>query len=424
MTSDFFSNGETYHPAFDDKDTPKLSYGLRFPEACAKHVKETFNASRVYIIVSKTLSQKTDALTRLKTALGDRVAGVRIGIGSHTPTTDVLEIIQEIHTKNLNIDCLVTLGAGSLTDGAKLVRFALANKAYTADDLDTLHGNEASNARFRGKDNIIKPTIPLIHIPTSLSGGEYQSLLGATDPTTHRKPGYFPGVDPELVIQDPELCLTTPEWVWLSTGIRSVDHCVETLCSLQSNEKGDTWARRGLARLIPGLLQSKSDPKDLFVRHECQLGVVEAMCAVSSGVPLGASHAIGHQLGPLGVGHGETSCILLPAVCKYNAAKGANVKQQNEVTELLLKDKVVLNILQKHDVDLSKVDLGAILHVVIAELGMPRSLDAVGVGKDKFNALAENSLTDHWIKTNAVPITEKSQVMEILEMASGEFVLY
>lgn len=425
MTTDFFSGGETYRSAFDDRETPKLSYGLRFQDACAKHVSETFEASKVYIIASKTLSEKTDALTRLKAALSDRVAGVRIGIGSHTPTTDVLEIIQEIRSKNLDIDCLVTLGAGSLTDGAKLVRFALAIKAYTADDLDTLWGNEKSNPRFRGKNNIIKPTtIRLINIPTSLSGGEYQALLGATDPVTHRKPTYFPDVDPDLVIQDPELCLTTPEWVWLSTGIRSVDHCVETLCSLVSNDKGDRWSKAGLAKLIPGLLRSKADPKDLSVRHECQLGVVEAMCAVSSGVPLGASHAIGHQLGPLGVGHGETSCILLPAVCRFNAAKGANVERQKVVRDLLLDDKIVLDLLQRHNVDNSKADLGTILHFVIAELGMPRSLQAAGVGKEKYDSLAEHSLTDIWIKTNAVPITEKSQVMEILEMCTGEFALY
>ena len=66
--------------------------------------------------------------------------------------------------------------------------------------------------------------------------------------------------------------------------------------------------------------------------------------------------------------------------------------------------------------DLGNGDLGDILDAVIRELGMPRTLKDVGVGKDKLDLLAENSLKDHWIKTNAVPITEKSQVMEILEM--------
>lgn len=61
-------------------------------------------------------------------------------------------------------------------------------------------------------------------------------------------------------------------------------------------------------------------------------------------------------------------------------------------------------------------DLGDILDAVIRELGMPRTLKEVGIGRDKLDLLADNSLRDHWIKTNAQPITEKSQVMEILEM--------
>jgi alcohol dehydrogenase class IV len=67
----------------------------------------------------------------------------------------------------------------------------------------------------------------------------------------------------------------------------------------------------------------------------------------------------------------------------------------------------------------SKADLGDLLDIIIRELGMPRTLKEVGVGRDKFDALAKNSLEDIWIKTNAKPITEKEQVLEILEMVAG-----
>jgi len=33
---------------------------------------------------------------------------------------------------------------------------------------------------------------------------------------------------------------------------------------------------------------------------------------------MGDDHGIGHQLGLLGVGHGEANCIMLPAVLKHN----------------------------------------------------------------------------------------------------------
>lgn len=130
--------------------------------------------------------------------------------------------------------------------------------------------------------------------------------------------------------------------------------------------------------------------------------------------PIPASHAIGHQLGPLGVGHGVTSCLMLPAVCKWNAAQGANNARQQACVEILMREHEVRRLMNGRE----NADLGDILDSIIRELGMPRSLKEVGIGRDKLDLLAENSLKDHWIRTNAVPITEKSQVMEILEMVA------
>ena len=47
--------------------------------------------------------------------------GVRKGIKPHTPWDDVVEIVNDVRAKGTNI--LVTLGAGSLTDGANIIKF-------------------------------------------------------------------------------------------------------------------------------------------------------------------------------------------------------------------------------------------------------------------------------------------------------------
>jgi alcohol dehydrogenase class IV len=112
-------SSETYRRAFPNEDIPYISHGLSFPESCKKHAEETFKASRIYIIASKTLSSNTDALTRLKKALNDRVVGVRIGMTPHTLWSECLEVTAEC--RKLNVDLLITLGAGSLTDAAKIV---------------------------------------------------------------------------------------------------------------------------------------------------------------------------------------------------------------------------------------------------------------------------------------------------------------
>lgn len=65
-------------------------------------------------------------------------------------------------------------------------------------------------------------------------------------------------------------------------------------------------------------------------------------------------------------------------------------------------------------------DAGDVVGAVISELGLPRTLKDVGVGPEKLDALADNSLKDRWLVTNPVPLTEKSQVLEILNMVVGQ----
>lgn len=76
--------GETYRPVFPPATKPHLSTGLPFAEACAHHVNNTYHASKVYVIVSNSIS-KTDNFTKLTDALGDKIVGVRKGIKPHTP---------------------------------------------------------------------------------------------------------------------------------------------------------------------------------------------------------------------------------------------------------------------------------------------------------------------------------------------------
>jgi alcohol dehydrogenase class IV len=110
---------ETYRKAFPSSEIPHISYGLPFPETCSKHVQDTLKASRVYIIASKSLSTNTDALKRLEIALDGKIVGRRIGMKPHTLWSECLEVIEE--ARELDVDLIITLGAGSLTDAAKIV---------------------------------------------------------------------------------------------------------------------------------------------------------------------------------------------------------------------------------------------------------------------------------------------------------------
>ena len=80
------------------------------------------------------------------------------------------------------------------------------------------------------------PDIRVICCPTTLSGGEFNTMGGVTDDKENKKQGYTHRMmAPVAIVLDPALTVHTPEWLWTSTGVRSVDHALEALGSLQSN---------------------------------------------------------------------------------------------------------------------------------------------------------------------------------------------
>jgi alcohol dehydrogenase class IV len=127
------------------------------------------------------------------------------------------------------------------------------------------------------------------------------------------------------------------------------------------------------------------------------------------------------MLGPLGqVGHGETSCILLPAVCKYNAKHGGGDirARQKNVREILWGIPVAKERFEKRGLKEGEADLGDLVDVVVRELGLKRSLKEANVGRNMFQKLAEISMADPFMETNPVPIKGPSQVMEILKLCA------
>ncbi|CEJ57317.1 hypothetical protein PMG11_06014 [Penicillium brasilianum] len=84
---------ETIRPAFADRSTPILVYGNPFPESAARHIRNTFQARRVYVICSRSLAQETDVLGELNQAfrtLSVSIVGQRTGLKPHTLWSEVL----------------------------------------------------------------------------------------------------------------------------------------------------------------------------------------------------------------------------------------------------------------------------------------------------------------------------------------------
>src|ERR1035437_2216921 len=247
------------------------------------------------------------------------------------------------------------------------------------------------------------PTVRQISVPTTIAGGEFSAIAGVTNARTKVKEMLrHELVMPRAAILDPAVTVHTPQWLWLSTGIRAVDHCVEGLCSREAHPYADAQAVRGLSMLAQALPRVKADAHDLDARMDCQIGTWLSMGPLSSGAPMGASHGIGYVLGAVfDVPHGFTSCVMLPSVMRWN--KSVNAARQALVSAAMGQPGE---------------DAADVLDDFIRGLGMPRSLQDVRIGPEHFDRIAEQAMATPWIPRNPRKIDTSAQVREILLLAA------
>lgn len=376
-----------------------VSFGRPAAEAVAQEV-AALGAERVFLMVSGTLNRDTDEIEKLRGALGNKCVGTFDGMKPHTPRGDVIAAARAVRAARA--DVIVTLGGGSVTDAAKAVRLCLANDVDTPDGMDLFRPVKGPDGTL-GPPPCNPPIVRQISVPTTLSAGDFSGLAGVTDERVHAKEILrHPGMIPAAVVLDPAVTRHTPEWLWISTGIRAVDHCVEGVCARAAHAYGDAQALQGLSLLARGLPGVKRDPHDLAARLDCQMGMWLSMGPLASGVPMGASHGIGYVLGAMfDVPHGHTSCIMLPAVMRWN-------KQVNADRQALVAAAI------GHPGE----DAGDVLDTFIGGLGMPRSLSAVGIGPDRFPRIAEGAMGTPWVPHNPRPIPSPAEVLEILALAA------
>jgi maleylacetate reductase len=356
---------------------------------------DRLGATRAFLMVSGTLNRETDEIEKIRGSLGPRCVGTFDAMPPHTPREAVIAAAEE--ARAANADLIVTVGGGSITDGAKAVQLCLANNVRTVEGIDTIRTRKGVVPPING------PSVRQISVPTTIAGGEFSAAAGVTNQRIRVKEMLRHDLTiPRAVILDPAITIHTPQWLFLSTGIRAVDHCVEGLCSLEAHPYADAQALKGLSMLAQALPRVMADPSDLDARMDCQLGTWLSMGALAAGVPMGASHSIGYVLGAaFDVPHGYTSCVMLPSVMRWN--EPANAERQALVSAAM-----------GHP----GKDAADVLDGFIRGLGMPRSLQDVRVGPEHFEAIAEQAMRTPWVPRNPRKIDGPAQVREILLLAA------
>ncbi len=372
-------------------DQKAVAWGQDIAAALTAEVSQR-GARRLFIVTTRSLAARAAALATAQAGL-DAVE-VEDTIPAHTPMPAVFALARRLEA--LSPDLILALGGGSVIDAVKIAGLVRA---------EGIADREALIARSMQKGGLpmaVRQPPRYIAAPTTLSGAEFGSIGGSVDPETRIKFGFgAPWFPAETVIFDPALGQATPEGLWLSSGVRAIDHAVEAILSPDANPFIDGCALHALRLLGQSLKATRADPGDLMARHDSQFGVWLAAQSVGR-VRYGASHGIGHQLGAVaGVAHGHTSCVMLPAVMAWNAGHVGG------------RDRLV-----HAAVNPDAPDAAAAVADLIGELGQPRRLADVGVSEDQFDRIAELAMSNPFVKANPRPITTPADVVEILRLAA------
>lgn len=357
------------------------------------------NCHRVFVLTNRSL-HGTPLVTSIVERLGNRFAGMYSECAAHSPRECVLA--GSAAARAARADVLIAVGGGSVIDATKLMLGALWWNLDSLEGIDHLKSGELTTSVGTA------PLLRMLAVPTTLSAAEFTDLAGITDTARGTKELFdHPFFVPAAVVLDPVATLHTPDWLLLSTGVRAVDHCVETLCSSAPTSYADAVAQGGLGLLASSLRLIKRNHSDLSARLDCQMGAWLAVSGFTSGVPVGASHGIGRILGgALSVPHGHTSCVLLPSVLKWNARDERSHGRQSEVLRAL---GAPLGI-----------SASEAISNLISELGQPTSLRELGLQRSDFKMIAGKSLQmlkHPSVCGNQRQIATESDILEILELA-------
>jgi maleylacetate reductase len=355
---------------------------------------EVGTTARVALVTTRSLAKSRIAAT-VRDALGARLVAETAAMRAHSPVEDVLALA--VLLRESRAEVVVALGGGSVIDGAKVACLAVwRGITDPAALIDAAVSRGASPGAWDGA----APSPRLVAVPTTLSAAEFAPHAGYTDLGDGRKyRALEPWMVPRAVLLDPAATLETPAELFLSSGIRALDHAAERWCALEPAPYSDAVSRQAMLMLADGLPRVAEAAGDLRARALCQQAAWLSVMGGWAGVPVGASHGLGYILGAArGVPHGITSCLMLHAVMRWNAP--VNAARQADIAAIF-----------------GGAEAGPAIEDFVAGLGLPTRLHQQGITEAEIAGLAARWTGDAPIATNPRPVRGAADLEEILRLA-------
>lgn len=339
---------------------------------------DEIGSKRLVVVTSKSIIERTDWLGRLGELVGDRLAAVAPPIGPHTPAADVGGV--EKTSSDVGADAILAFGGSSVADGAKIAALRLGGATLQTVVTDGVVESATSGLTER--------PIPLIVVPTTLSAGEYTHGAGmVADGHGGKIVTLDDRMPPWAVVLDPEVTLATPSDLWLSTGVKAIDHAAETIWGAKAHPMGDAISSAALTLLVESLTVTVRTPENLEARLQSQLAAWMSVATMKN-TSLHLSHILEHCMGTYWhLSHGITSCVALPTIMGY--LTGETPAKVARVARALRPDAGVAS-----DDENVASETARWLREWIGQLGLPHRLRDVVPDRGGFDDVAEQAVLE------------------------------
>jgi maleylacetate reductase len=169
-----------------------------------------------------------------------------------------------------------------------------------------------------GKAIALTHGLPIVAVPTTYAGSEMTPVWGLTDRGVKRT-GRDSAVLPRSVVYDPELTLTLPVKMSVTSAMNALAHAVEGLYAPDASPIVSLMGEEGARAITEALPRIAANGKDLAARSRALYG--SWLCgAVLGATTMSLHHKLCHVLGgSFDLPHAEVHTILLPHVVAFNA---------------------------------------------------------------------------------------------------------
>ena len=243
---------------------------------------------------------------RIQDLLGDRLVYIIEDVQPNPDVAQLRNTYERFWQEAGDCHTVVAVGGGSAIDTAKALIVGTESGCF--DELLALLATGKPFVPARSKLLIAAPT-------TAGTGSEVTPWATIWDSASHKKYSlHLECTWPKVAIVDPQLMLTVPAGVTVSTGLDALSHALESIWNINANPISDTYAISAIEDILHCLPLLRRDLSNKELRSRMALAALKAGMAFSN-TKTALAHSISYEMTLRhGLPHGIACSFTLPLV--------------------------------------------------------------------------------------------------------------